>query len=472
MVVWTFNRRHRRFHHRHRHHHHAPDHRWKVGVMDDHHNHLQKQKQQQQQQQRTKCPLSFRLVITLLVVGFQVLVLASIVSPSSSSSSSKSIPIDKNHTKKDAATTTMTTMTTRNSRMMGTNQNHPFQEHNISPDILQTNVRNPSSSLSTTPKSLPNILVVGLPKSGTTSIYHLFTCSLSLLGTTTPITTTTTTTTTTTLHYCCCGSNHTEYPCTGGKQISQQIQDNRKFNRGILDDIDVTTTTTTTTTSTTNNQHDKNRRRQQQQQQRRRRILTQIDGEIWETDGYILPQYDSLPLLHSADPDAIWILPLRPAQDWAKSVLHWLDLAQRLYNTFGPGTKNTTQNQHYHSHHSHHTKSHQLERVVVGSSSSSSTTTTTTATVKDTTIDTTPIPSKQPLEQFLIDFYHNHTQRIRDFVQQPRQGHTLIEVNITNPNAGQIIAQVIPDVNATWCWKRHNAGPFFSSTSNHGKNYN
>jgi len=55
---------------------------------------------------------------------------------------------------------------------------------------------------------LPYAIVVGLPKSGTTSLYHFFSCSGYP-----------------TTHYGLCGSNATEYPCDGGKLLSEQLKE-------------------------------------------------------------------------------------------------------------------------------------------------------------------------------------------------------------------------------------------------------
>jgi hypothetical protein len=128
----------------------------------------------------------------------------------------------------------------------------------------------------------PYAIVVGMPKSGTTSIYQFFTCSGYH-----------------TTHYCCCGSNATEYPCAGGKLFSQQLRDNLQEGRPLW------------------------------QGTGDKFVHAQLDGESM-TESYILPQHYNLKELDESAPRAVWILPLRPAAKWKHSVQKWLDLEERL----------------------------------------------------------------------------------------------------------------------------------------------
>ena len=128
----------------------------------------------------------------------------------------------------------------------------------------------------------PYAIVMGLPKSGTTSIYHYFSCSGFH-----------------TTHYCCCGTRATEYPCPGGKLLSQQLRDNLDAGRplwyGTGDKV----------------------------------VHAQIDGES-PTETYFLPQHHQINEIHESAPNAFWILPLRSAKSWKNSVQKWLDMADRL----------------------------------------------------------------------------------------------------------------------------------------------
>jgi hypothetical protein len=133
----------------------------------------------------------------------------------------------------------------------------------------------------------PFAIGVGLPKSGTTSLYHYFQCSGYQ-----------------TSHYCCCGAiNQTEYPCRGGKLMSEQLRDNLVAQRFLWTNLDDAV------------------------------VHAQLDGEVGR-DSYFLPQFTLLEELHRSAPNAYWILPLRSPESWQNSVLGWLDLDKRLRNLY------------------------------------------------------------------------------------------------------------------------------------------
>eukprot|EP00934_Nitzschia_sp_Nitz4_P001150 Nitzschia sp. Nitz4//scaffold216_size36101//8431//10389//NITZ4_007775-RA/size36101-snap-gene-0.17-mRNA-1//-1//CDS//3329542176//1150//frame0 len=102
-------------------------------------------------------------------------------------------------------------------------------------------------------------------------------------------------------------SDAVEYPCAGGRQISDQIRENMLAGKPIWKD----------TSAIFPDQKDS------------RIIHAQLDGESKEY-GYFLPQHYHLKELHESAPEAIWILPLRPSAKWKKSVQNWLDMEQRL----------------------------------------------------------------------------------------------------------------------------------------------
>ena len=260
--------------------------------------------------------------------------------------------------------------------------------------------------------SLPLALVVGLPKSGTTSVYEFFRCSGFK-----------------TSHYCCCGSNNTQYPCSStsdsysGRDSAQhqldhvmavQIMNNLRDGRPMLANLG-----------------DFN-------------IHAQLDGETHygsaaatsgePTDGnnecivsYFLPQHYHLDELHDAAPNSIWILSLRRPEDWAKSVIGWLDMAQRILESdFCYRRKKTG------------------------------------ATAQP------PLPSSYDDKMaFLIAFYESHTQKIRDFVKN-NPSQSLIEVDISSSDAGMVLARKFQAHHAgasASCWSRQNSGPFFTVTT-------
>jgi hypothetical protein len=273
----------------------------------------------------------------------------------------------------------------------------------------------PHSPLSSSSPSLPLLaLVVGLPKSGTTSIYELFHCSGFQ-----------------TSHYCCCGSTQMEYPCTNpatsqipghnpNQIMSVKMHSNLQEGRSILSNLGEYS------------------------------IHAQLDGELFfrqqeDVEGrngrgprwsYFLPQHYHLENLHQAAPNATWILNLRRPEDWARSVLGWLDLAQRLWETdlyyrttlqHQDDNKNNNINQSpFHEKDSHTKRSHNETMT------------------------------------FLVEFYNHHTETVRQFVQS-HPSQALIEVDITRPEEGKaLLVQAFPGVRPD-CWSRHNAGPFFST---------
>jgi len=203
----------------------------------------------------------------------------------------------------------------------------------------------------------PHAIVVGLPKSGTTSVYHFFSCSGYR-----------------TTHYCCCGTKAIEYPCEGGKLLSQQLRENLDAGRNLWHG--------------TGN----------------KAVHAQLDGES-PTETYFLPQHYNLPALHESAPNASWILPLRSAASWKKSVQNWLDMGDRL-------------------------------RVVY--------------------------QRYNPSKEFDLElFYDEHTALIRDFCKKYRP-QLCVEVNINDSDTGKHLLKHFRNAIPS-CWGRHNAGPFFQT---------
>lgn len=106
-----------------------------------------------------------------------------------------------------------------------------------------------------------------------------------------------------------------------------------------------------------------------------------------------LPQQFNLQEIHDDYPTSTFILPLRTKEAWANSVTNWFQLRIRFFN----------------------------EYVL-------------TKGLKDKFGDK-PKDKEEQLE-FLMRIYEDHTQTVRDFVKQ-HPSHKLVEVVITDPNAGQ-----------------------------------
>lgn len=153
-----------------------------------------------------------------------------------------------------------------------------------SPSLLKNAKLRTTSNLPSHTENESLAIVVGLPKSGTTSLYHYFSCNGF-----------------DTTHYCCCGSNDTQYPCENGRTMSSQLVENLNSGLSLLHGITGT-------------------------------VHAQLDGELFDNQDqpYFLPQQYYLEQLHAAAPRATWILPLRSPQSWKTSVEAWLDMGKRL----------------------------------------------------------------------------------------------------------------------------------------------
>ena len=65
-----------------------------------------------------------------------------------------------------------------------------------------------------------------------------------------------------------------------------------------------------------------------------------VDGEIGRQEGQMecfLPQVTRLSELHEQSPNALFVLPTRPADHWVASVNNWKDLHKRLFQCGLPG---------------------------------------------------------------------------------------------------------------------------------------
>lgn len=222
--------------------------------------------------------------------------------------------------------------------------NYNYNNHDKNVDSTEQRLRLPTP-----------IIVVGLPKVGTSSIHAMFTCSGHKSS-----------------HYCCCGSNKTHTDCKGGggtnpRTFAVCIRDNLKASKPILENCGDY------------------------------EVYAQLDAESGKS--IYLPQHDHLEELHNYAPNATFVLNLRPAQDWVDSVTHWFGLGGRFLKRFDINVQ------------------------------------------------------KMDRHEALRQIFDNHTARIRDFVQS-HPSHKLVEVDISTPSAGQILANEFGmDVK---CWGQHN----------------
>ncbi|KAL7569921.1 hypothetical protein ACA910_008582 [Epithemia clementina (nom. ined.)] len=141
------------------------------------------------------------------------------------------------------------------------------------------------------------IFVVGLPKSGTTSVSNFFSCGGALSQ-----------------HYCCCGDVADHRPCYS-KIMADCILENKKNGRPMLENC---------------GEYD---------------LYAQLDGEqIYITNsskgkhgkqpGHFLPQVFELDWIHREYPNATFILPLRDSYAWSASVSRWFNMRHRIRSEF------------------------------------------------------------------------------------------------------------------------------------------
>lgn len=407
-----------------------------------------------------------------------------------------------------------------------------FPEKTMIYDDSELSATSPSSSLAavdpiSSTDSLQKIIVVGLPKSGTTSLYQYFDCSGYV-----------------TAHYCCdCNdnereennnheekSNHLrknektttntktksmtpmiEYPCTGGKQISDQLQDNLRRIQ------------TLHTNNNANNGHQPISSPTMQNHfwsgMKHVQVHTQLDGEIWKVssgtntttggvsnDGlknnskgkvkgndkyYFLPQHYLLEILDHSAPNAIWILPLRNPMNWKSSVEKWIDMADRFKNEYRLQHQQFQYEQQIQQQEQQQESEHQNQNdnqhSIVSDRHVHDNQTTKTNPVhhhhfykklfdddmaRNQSFRQLPLLSVDD-DDFLINFYNSHTQMIRQYCQKVRKQRIgmfsgnmpCIEIDIDNPNVGTILQKHFPKSKSD-CWSRYNSGPFFFSISN------
>ena len=242
------------------------------------------------------------------------------------------------------------------------------------------------------------VLVVGYPKSGTTSVYNFFKCNQLR-----------------TQHYCCCNEMQDHPPCRSMASCMLQEWVSHKhlgLGDGSCGQYDVYA------------QIDGERPTKTLEGNIRAVLL---DAEGWTPVGkvgphghlnylnknlpydvhmHFLPQHFYLQQLHEELPTSTFVLPLRSPEDWAKSAFRWFQMRARMVNEYRYYNRS-------------------LER-----------------------------PGRARAIEFLQSIYVEHSDFVRKFVRE-HPSHRLVEINITDPRAGEILSKAFHGLQAS-CWGHHN----------------
>ena len=125
----------------------------------------------------------------------------------------------------------------------------------------------------------------------------------------------------------------------------------------------------------------------------------------------VFPQIHHMDRLYQDSPNATWIMPFRNTTDWLRSVTNW-----------GKGTKRGS-------------LAEKFDRVCGWSEFR---------------------PDNANREEDVARFVCNHVREVRQFVKD-HPSLSLVEFNINDSNAGNILADVFPIVEASH-WGQHNKG--------------
>ena len=327
------------------------------------------------------------------------------------------MPIEKERTVEDSLlpTETFTTTTTT-------------LENKEPPEPLLLLEEEPAPSPPAWKETSP-VIVVGFPKSGTTSVYKFFNCSGII-----------------TQHYCSHGDRNDHPPCKNGKMATCILQNSKIRHQVLLQQAteDPTRLPTTTTSSSSIPK--------MMQGCGNYQVYAQIDGErplsvlpvnttnaktttgkrrrgAWHDDGtldpfhlfrHFLPQHFNLDWLHQSYPNATLILPLRDPQAWVKSTLNWFQMKQYIL------TEYKVQNS---------TFAEELQQLSAESN----------RTRRD-----------EWTKDLLTGIYTHHTQVIQQFVKD-YPSHKLVMFNIADPQAKHTLANAFGlEAFADTCWGHHN----------------
>ena len=254
------------------------------------------------------------------------------------------------------------------------------------------------------PTKLPKpIIVVGLPKAGTSSLFSFFYCN-GLPS----------------QHWYCCNMQQSpSVQLTFGKNqldfMAHCMMRNLISNRTILQSCGSYQALTELNGPRPLRTHIKNNGST---------ILVDgvlTDAGTWDTSPpyqrIFLPQHFALHQIHSHNPNATWILNQRPVDGWVQSVLRWTGSwnEDETYREVGLAEQLANE---YHFQYG--------------------------------------LPIPQTTEQyriFLTELYQNHTKTILDFVRR-HPSHALVDIDVTHPETGEILADAF-GLDAS-CWKNMN----------------
>lgn len=206
-------------------------------------------------------------------------------------------------------------------------------------------------------------------------------------------------------HFCCCGDESDHPPCEKDT-MSVCILKNMAKNRKMLENCG---------NYQVYCQLDGERPILRDNEQQRNGILLE-DGtlEFHDTSTsqgrnsmfrHFLPQHFNLDRLHLEYPTATYLMPLRDREEWAMSALRWYQMRGRFVNEYVAFNSS-------------------IER-----------------------------PGKKHAKEFLMRIYDEHTQLVRRFVHNHPE-HALVEFNISDPNAGKVLADAFGLRED--CWGHHN----------------
>ena len=139
--------------------------------------------------------------------------------------------------------------------------------------LLQSHIVHKRSFRAIRPPGVPKVFVIGLPKTGTTSLHEFFKCG---------------------------GRSSAHWKCIGKRRCGECIEYNVRRGRPPLQDC---------------GDFD---------------VYTQIDVDADRNHSCYFPQVDALATLYRHYPGATYILNTRPFDHWNRSIHHWHDMYKRL----------------------------------------------------------------------------------------------------------------------------------------------
>jgi hypothetical protein len=313
---------------------------------------------------------------------------------------------------------------------------------------------NATNALEKKPQKVPSmVIVLGLPRSGSSAVHEFFECSRNILNDV-PDDSMSSLPQYSSSHYCCDDRSKREefnseeprrvrFPCqnrTCGSCVhSNLLQGSPPFHNCT--------------------QHSLGRGDDHLQSQSTAiPVWSQFDVETQVPFSWFLPQQYAIQSLHRHYPDATWILNTRAsARAWAVNVLHWHTDTQRLLQAFNvsyysdaaiESTAQTTallRPNNLSRHKLYQELQHSLDRA--GSTGEYRR--------RRTALETAYARHSTRIEQAHSHWYNTASAKERltkKNSQQLQQGAALVRLNVDDPNAGQVLAAAFPNTKAE-CWK-------------------